>query len=166
MGFFVAYAYLYVTTQIDVQERRNKFLDDEIIKVKAEIKEIEELKKKREDMKARMNVIYQLQGDRTGMVRMFDELARRLPEGVYFIGLKTTAPSGLSLQGVAQSNARVSALMRNLDASDWFAKPQLEIINVREKGGERLSEFSLLVGRVNRKKATEAEKEKTPEGGS
>src|SRR6266566_3009185 len=145
MGFFVAYAYLYVSTQIDVQERRYKFLDDEIIKVKAEIKEIEELKKKREDMKARMNVIYQLQGDRTGMVRMFDELARRLPEGVYFIGLKTTAPSGLSLQGVAQSNARVSALMRNLDASDWFAKPQLEIINVREKGGERVSEFSLLV---------------------
>jgi type IV pilus assembly protein PilN len=125
-------------------------LEDEIAKVEQEIKEIADLKKQRQDLIARMNVIYQLQGDRTGMVRMFDEIARKLPEGVYLTGLKTTG-SGIALQGVAQSNARVSALMRNLDGSDWFATPELEVINVKEKGSDRLSEFSLNVKRETKK---------------
>jgi len=158
MAAVVINAYLYVGALIEVQERRNKFLEDETVKVEQEIKEIAELKKQRQDLIARMNVIYQLQGDRTGMVRMFDELARKLPEGVYLTSLKTTS-GGVSLRGVAQSNARVSALMRNLDASSWFSTPELEIINVREKGGERLSEFSLNVKRV-------AKQKKTPESGA
>lgn len=154
MGVIVVYGYLYVTSLIDNQGRRNKMIEDEIAKVEQEIKEIADLKKQRQDLIARMNVIYQLQGDRTGMVRMFDELARKLPEGVYLTSLKTTS-GGIALQGVAQSNARVSALMRNLEASDWFMTPELEIINVREKGSERLSEFSLNVKREI-KKASEA----------
>ncbi len=151
MAVVVVNAYLYVGSLIEVQERRNKLLEDEITKVEQEIKEIAELKKQRQDLIARMNVIYQLQGDRTGMVRMFDELARKLPEGVYFTALKTGG-DGLALQGIAQSNARVSALMRNLDSSEWFSSPQLEVINVREKGAERLSEFSLNVKRVAKQK--------------
>jgi type IV pilus assembly protein PilN len=156
MGVIVVYGYLYVGSLIETQGRRNKMLEDEIAKVEQEIKEIADLRKQRQDLIARMNVIYQLQGDRTGMVRMFDELARKLPEGVYFTSLKTTA-AGIALQGVAQSNARVSALMRNLDASDWFMIPELEVINVKEKSGERLSEFALNVKR---------EVKKAPEAGS
>lgn len=152
MGVVVMYAYFYVTSLIETQGRRNKMLEDEIAKVEQEIKEIADLKKQRQDLIARMNVIYQLQGDRTGMVRMFDELARRLPEGVYLTTLKTTG-GGVGLQGVAQSNARVSALMRNLEASDWFMTPELEVINVKEKGNERLSEFSVNVKREVKKVA-------------
>jgi type IV pilus assembly protein PilN len=151
MGVIVVNAYLYVGNKIEVQIQRNKFLESEIAKVELEIKEIAELKKKRQDLIARMEIIYQLQGDRSGMVRMFDELARKLPEGVYLTSLKSSA-AGIALQGVAQSNARVSALMRNLDGSDWFASPELQVINVREKGGERLSEFSLSVKRAVKQK--------------
>lgn len=156
MGVAVVNAYLYVGALIEVQGQRNKFLETEIAKVEQEIKEIADLKKQRQDLIARMNVIYQLQGDRTGMVRMFDELVRKLPEGVYLTSVKTTG-GGIALQGVAQSNARVSALMRNLDGSDWFSAPELEIINVREKGGERLSEFALNVKRGSKKQQKAAE---------
>ena len=155
MGVVVVNAYLYVGALIEVQGQRNKLLEDEIAKVEREIKEIAELKKQRQDLISRMNVIYQLQGDRTGMVRMFDELVRKLPEGVYLTTLKTTG-GGVALQGVAQSNARVSALMRNLDGSQWFNGPELEVINVKEKSGERLSEFSLSVKRGAKKPKGEA----------
>ena len=144
MGVIIFYAHVHVTALIENQSRRNEFLNQEIAKVEKEIKEIAELKKKRADLIARMNVIYQLQGDRTQVVHLFDELARKLPEGVYLASLKHSG-SSIALQGVAQSNARVSALMRNLAASDWFAEPELEVINVKSQGKERVSEFSLKV---------------------
>jgi type IV pilus assembly protein PilN len=78
---------------------------------------------------------------------MFDDLVRKTPEGVYFVGLKQTGQT-ITLTGNAQSNARVSALMRNLDASDWFANPDLDVINVKPRGTDRVSEFTL---RVNQK---------------
>jgi type IV pilus assembly protein PilN len=158
MGLLVVFAYLNVQVLIENQNENNKYLEAEIKKVEQEIKEIADLKKQRQDLIARMNVIYTLQGDRTGMVRMFDELVRRLPEGVYLTTVKTSA-AGVTLTGVAQSNARVSALMRNLDTSDWFAAPELQVINVRERGGDRLSEFTLNVKRA-------AKQQKTPEGGA
>ncbi|MGE5242401.1 MAG: PilN domain-containing protein, partial [Bacteroidota bacterium] len=69
---------------------------------------------------------------------------------VYFTSLKDSG-TGLALQGVAQSNARVSALMRNLASSDWFADPELEIIRVKSVGSDRVSEFSLKVKQVAKK---------------
>lgn len=147
MGAILGFVYVHMGTLIETQNLRNKYLQDEIAKVEKDIKEISEIKKQRQDLVARMNIIYQLQGDRTAIVHMFDELARRLPEGVYLKNLRSTGNS-VSLQGSAQSNARVSALMRSLSASNWFANPELEIINVREQGGDRLSEFSLSVKRV------------------
>jgi type IV pilus assembly protein PilN len=94
-----------------------------------------------------------LQTDRARVVRVFDEMVRKLPEGVYFTAVRHT---GLDthIRGVAQSNARVSALMRNLSASEWFANPELEIINVRQKGGERVSEFSVKVKQTVKKPET------------
>jgi type IV pilus assembly protein PilN len=151
MGIIVFYAHLHVTGWIEAQARRNDFLNQEIKKVEEEIKEIAELKKQREDLIARMNVIYQLQGDRSRMVNVFEELVRKMPEGVHLVAVKHTGQS-TALQGVAQSNARVSALMRNLAASEWFASPELDVINVKEKGGDRLSEFSLKVKQVSKQK--------------
>lgn len=147
MAVIIFYAHVHVSALIENQNRRNEFLNQEIAKVEKEIKEIAELKKKRADLIARMNVIYQLQGARTQVVHLFDELARKLPDGIY-IATMNHSGSSIALKGVAQSNARVSALMRNLAASDWFADPELEVITVNTKGSERVSEFSLKVKQI------------------
>ena len=141
------YVHLHVTAQIENQTKRNEFLTQEIAKVEEQIKEIKELKKQRDALIARMQVIQQLQSDRTQMVHIFDDLVRKLPEGVYFTNLKQTGKSFV-IMGMAQSNARVSALMRSLDSSDWFAQPNLDVINISIKNNERVSQFTL---RVNKK---------------
>jgi type IV pilus assembly protein PilN len=151
MGLIIFYAHLHVTGLIENQQKRNEFLDKEIKKVEEEIKEIRELQAARSALLARMRVIQQLQMDRTQVVHLFDELVRKLPEGVYFTTLKQAGQT-ITLTGIAQSNARVSALMRNLDGSDWFANPDLDVINVKPKGSDRVSEFTL---RVNQKVKTE-----------
>jgi type IV pilus assembly protein PilN len=157
MGVIIFYAHVHVSALIENQGKRNDFLNQEIAKVEKEIKEIAELKKQRADLIARMNVIYQLQGDRARVVHLFDELARKLPDGIYFSSLRNSG-SNIALQGVAQSNARVSALMRNLSSSDWFADPELEVITVSLKGSDRVSNFSLRVKQVakQQKKLTDA----------
>lgn len=155
MALIVLYAYLHVSALNDNQSKRNEFLQQEITRVDNEIKEITDLKKQREALIARMNVIYQLQADRIQVVRVFDELVRKLPEGVYLTAFQYVG-SSISLKGVAQSNARVSAFMRNLSGSDWFAEPELEVINVKEKGSDRVSEFSLKVKQIAKKKPAEA----------
>ncbi len=151
MGLVIFYAHLHVSGLIENQQKRNEFLNTEIKKVDEEIKEIRELQAARNALLARMRVIQQLQLDRTQVVHLFDELVRKTPEGVYLVTLKQAGPT-LTLTGAAQSNARVSAFMRNLDASDWYTKPELDVINVKVKGGERVSEFTL---RVNQKVKTE-----------
>jgi len=153
MVVIVFYAHIHVSAQIDSQNKRNQYLKQEIAKVEKQIKEVADLKKRRQDLIARMNVIQQLQADRTRVVRVFDELVRRVPDGVQLVSLKQTGGSNMALTGVAQSNARVSALMRNLSASDWVTDPQLDIINVRQRGGDRVSEFSLKVKNTSKKEA-------------
>ena len=96
-----------------------------------------------------MNVIYELQGDRTQVVHVFDDLVRKLPEGIYFNKLKQKGKA-LTIEGVAQSNARVSALMRNLDASAWFSDPNLSVIKVVEDGTDRVSKFALTIKQVSK----------------
>jgi type IV pilus assembly protein PilN len=153
MGLVIFYAHLHVTGLIENQTKRNEYLGTEIKKVEEEIKEIKELQAARNALLARMRIIQQLQMDRTQVVHMFDDLVRKTPEGVYLLTLKQ-AGQALTLTGAAQSNARVSAFMRNLDGSDWYAKPELDVINVKVKGGERVSEFTL---RVSQKVKTEKE---------
>jgi len=147
MGLVIFYAHLHVSGLIDNQQKRNEFLDQETKKLDEEIKEIRELQAARAALLARMRVIQQLQLDRTQVVHLFDDLVRKVPEGVYITTFKQVAPV-ITLTGNAQSNARVSALMRNLDASDWYTKPDLDVINVKTKGSDRVSEFTL---RVNQK---------------
>lgn len=144
MGLVVFYAHLHVTGLIENQQKRNEFLEKETKKVDEQIKEIRELQAARAALLARMRVIQQLQMDRTQVVHMFDDLVRKLPEGVYLTSLKQAGPI-ITLTGNAQSNARVSAFMRNLDGSNWFANPDLDVINVKPKGSDRISEFTLRV---------------------
>lgn len=150
MVVVVFYAHIHVSGLIDAQNRRNEFLKQEIAKVEKQIREVADLKRRRENLIARMNVIQQLQADRTRVVRIFDELVRRVPEGVQLASLKRSGNNNMALTGVAQSNARVSALMRNFSASDWFGDPKLNVINVRQRGGDRLSEFSMTVKNLSK----------------
>jgi type IV pilus assembly protein PilN len=126
----------------DGQLRRNTFLKDEITKLDIQIKEIAELKKKTEDLLERKKVVESLQTNRAEVVHLFDEMARRLPDGVYLKSLKQTGTT-IALVGYAQSSARVSTLMRNLDESDWFSAPRLIEVKSATQGGLRVHEFTM-----------------------
>ncbi|MDH5632432.1 MAG: PilN domain-containing protein [Gammaproteobacteria bacterium] len=168
MAALVFYAHLHVSGLIENQQMRNKYLTDEITKVDKQIAEIKELKQQRQALISRMNIIYQLQGARTQIVRVFDEFVRKLPEGVYFSSV-VQKDKNFTLKGVAQSNARVSALMRNLDESNWFTQPILKIINVKKQNADRISEFDLTVVQTDKSAkelgAEEDAKPQTPQKG-
>ena len=132
--------YLQYSRMIGIQESRNQYLTQQINEVKKQIREIDELASKKDRLLARMEIIQQLQRNRPEIVRLFDELVRVMPEGVHLTSLKQK-DRNLKMNGIAQSNARVSALMRNIDQSDWLTKPKLDIIEVGKKESAR--EFSL-----------------------
>lgn len=124
--------HLQYARMIGVQESRNTYLKRQIAEVEKQIREIDELTTKKERLLARMDIIQKLQRNRPEIVRLFDELVRVLPEGVHLSSLKQNSRN-LQMIGIAQSNARVSALMRNIDQSDWLANPKLDIIEVGKK---------------------------------
>jgi type IV pilus assembly protein PilN len=98
-----------------------------------------------------MSIIQRLQATRPEIVHLFDEIPRRLPDGVYLKSMKQTGKT-ITLKGVAQSNARVSSFMRNLDQSDWFANPVLKVIKTvagADGSKQRLAEFTLTISQVN-----------------
>ena len=159
MGLVVFYAWFHMNGLIEHQTKRNAFLKTEIAKLDKEIEEINKLKERKQALIARMEIIQQLQRDRTQIVHVFDDLVRKLPKGVYFTAL-TKKNKRITLKGTAQSNARVSSLMNSLDSSDWFTNPNLNVVNAQNKGGARVSQFTL---NVNEEKATLAEA-KTPGG--
>ena len=125
---------------IGVQDSRNDYLRKHIKEVEKQIAEINELASKKERLLARMEIIQQLQRNRPEIVRLFDELVRVMPDGVYLTGLKQQGVN-LQMTGIAQSNARVSALMRNIDQSEWLTKPVLDVIETGKKEDAR--QFSL-----------------------
>jgi type IV pilus assembly protein PilN len=120
---------MYYNGQIDGQTARNQYLTDQIAIVDKQIDEIKELDKKKEGLLRRKKVIEDLQSNRSMNVHLFDELVRTIPDGVRLSSLNQNGDQ-LSLEGYAQSNARVSTYMRNLQASGWMAKPELSIIQV------------------------------------
>jgi type IV pilus assembly protein PilN len=130
----VILAMWYIGTQVDAQTERNATLGREIKALDVQITEIEELDKQRDRLIARKEIIEQLQATRSQMVHLFDELVRTLPEGVQLSSIKQGG-STLTLEGVAQSNARVSAYMRNLDGSPWLKES--EIIKIEAKGEDK-----------------------------
>jgi type IV pilus assembly protein PilN len=140
----VFYAQWYMNDVIDHQNKRNSFLSSEISKLDKKIAEIEDLKRRKDALLARMEIIQKLQSDRTKIVHVVDDLVRKLPKGVYLTQF-TKKKNAMALEGMAQSNARVSSLMNSLDASDWFTNANLDVINVTPQGGSRISKFSLKV---------------------
>jgi type IV pilus assembly protein PilN len=135
-------------SQIDYQSRRNQFLSAEIAVLDQKIKEIQDLEGKKKRLLSKMEVIQQLQSSRPEIVHLFDALARTLPDGVNLNDL-TQVDKNLTINGFAQSNARVSAYMRNLESSVWLKDPVLTIIeskaDAKDTRKERGSRFTLQV---------------------
>ncbi len=132
-------------TAIESQDGRNSFLQGKIEVLDSKIAEIRMLRKQREDLLARMQVINELQGNRPVIVRVFDELVQTLAKGVHYKVMQLSGKT-LSVSGVAESNNRISALMRNVDASDWFTQPNLKGIKedpTNSDYGEQASTFDL-----------------------
>lgn len=132
---------------IDHQNSRNARLQAEIATLDKSIKEIDGLEAQKERLLARMEIIEQLQKSRPEIVHLFDEVTRQLPEGVYLTGLDQTG-TAVKVNGVAQSSTRVSALMRQMDASDWLSDPNLEEIEAFRTGPARQSRFSVMMKQV------------------
>ena len=129
---------------IDNQESRNERLTAEIVELEKSITEIDGLERQKERLLARMEIIEELQKSRPEIVHLFDEVARQLPEGVYLTGLKQTG-SRVEVRGIAQSSTRVSALMRQVDASDWMADPEVDRVETTQSGASRQAEFVVYV---------------------
>jgi type IV pilus assembly protein PilN len=127
---------------IDNQKNRNRFLEREIAKVDKEIAEIRQLENTRQKLISRMKVIEDLQVSRPQIVHMFDELVTVVPDGA-FLNKATQRGQSLVLDGNAQSNARVSTYMRNIEASPWLAKPKLRIIEHKDKSKSSDNTFQL-----------------------
>ncbi|HKJ22148.1 MAG TPA: PilN domain-containing protein [Gammaproteobacteria bacterium] len=149
MGAIVLYVHMHMDGLIDHQQGRNAFLQKQIKQVDAQIKEIKDLESQRKKLLARMNIIQQLQSNRPQIVHLFDEMVKTLPDGVYLTRMKQSGNS-LEVKGAAQSNARVSAFMRNLDASKWLTKPRLDVIQADKTKQEkaRVSKFTLQVKQI------------------
>ena len=143
-------AKLYMDGRIEHQQNRNAYVQSEINALSKVIKEIEDLKDKRDALLARMEVIQNLQKNRSQIVHVFDDLAKKLPKGVFYDTI-TKTENNFGIQGKAQSNARVSALMRSLDASEWFDNATLRVVDVVDEKGTSVSQFNMIVKEEKRK---------------
>ncbi|MEH6563825.1 MAG: PilN domain-containing protein [Halopseudomonas sp.] len=147
--------------KIEHQNARNAFLQKEITLLEKRIKEIEQLQARRTQLLDRMKIIQDLQGNRPIIVRVFDELTRTLPDGVYFTSL-TMKGSSISVKGGAESNSRVSKLMRQMDASEWLVAPNLTAVRAVTSGAlDQANEFELTVKQTE-PRAGAAEGEQQP----
>lgn len=148
MGLVVVFIHLHMAGLIETQNARNTFMSQEIVKVESQIKAIQRLETEKSQLLARMKVIEELQGQRPQMVHLFDEIAKAVPDGVYMTSIKQTGTT-VAVEGIAQSNARVSAFMRNIDASHWLTEPKLEVIEaLNGKNGQKGSKFKLAAKQV------------------
>jgi type IV pilus assembly protein PilN len=152
--------------RIESQVERNKYLESEIVILDKQIDEIRKLKEQTQALLARKRVVESLQTNRTETVRLLDQLVRQLPDGVY---LKTVKQTGqrVNVIGYATSNARVSTLMRNFEASPWLESPALIEIKAATVDNASLNEFNLNVN-ISRPKeeSTTRPKPGAPSAGS
>jgi type IV pilus assembly protein PilN len=162
MGAIVGVVHFYYVQEIEFQQRRNALLASETAKLDKKIKEIKNIEGEKARLLARMQIIQQLQTSRPEIVHLLDEFVTTLPEGVYYTSVQQKGRA-LSMQGVAQSNARVSSLMRQLDASDYLENPTLVQITAgvgKRKGATedlRLSNFRLKINQQKKKTASQEE---------
>jgi len=138
----VGLMHTFYAAKIETQNDRNKFLRNEIVKLDKDIAEIKKLRDEISALLARKQVIETLQADRAQTVHLLDELVRQMPDGVY---LRSVTQRGLNINllGYAQSNARVSTLMRNIESSPWLERPVLVEVKASTVDKRRLSDFNL-----------------------
>ena len=140
----VGLGHVVIAAWIDNQNGRNKLLTAEIVKLDEQIKEIDRLRDQTQALLARKQVVETLQANRTEAVHLLDQLVRQLPDGVYLKSVKQQG-SRVTLVGYAQSNARVSTLMRNVESSPWLASPDLIEIRSVALDKQKVNEFTLAV---------------------
>ena len=148
-----------LNAKISDQNARNEFLRKEIRLLDGRIKEIEQLQAQRTQLLDRMKIIQDLQGNRPIIVRVFDEMVRTLPDGVHFTSVNMKG-SVVSIKGGAESNSRVSNLMRQMDASDWLTAPNLTAVKAVTQGAlDQANEFEMSVRQTEPGAAAEGEQQ-------
>lgn len=140
----VAVVHVAIITQIEYQNGRNQYLKNQTLVLDKQIEEIKKLKEQTQALLARKKVVETLQTGRSDVVHLLDELVRLLPDGVYLKSI-AQAGNGVTLVGYAQSNARVSSLMRSLEDSPWLEGAGLTEIKAATVGNQRLSDFIVTV---------------------
>ena len=140
--------HIQIASQINGQERRNKLITNEIKILDEKIQEIKKLDATRRALIDRMDVIQNLQATRPGIVHLFDEITTTLPPGVHLSTLEQKG-SFVNITGRAESNARVSTYMRNIEKSEWLNEPKLTVISSTDNATQRLSNFTLTAKQTN-----------------
>lgn len=135
---------LITNAQIETQSARNAYLQKNIDELNRQVAEIKDLEKRRDELLDRMKIIQALQGNRPVIVHVFDDVVRTLPDGVFYNEF-TLKGKTISFKGIAESNNRVSSLMRNLDGSEWFDSPNLTAVKAEPAFGEQASAFDMTV---------------------
>jgi type IV pilus assembly protein PilN len=138
----VGLGHVVIAARIEDQQSRNNLLKSEIAKLDEQIKEIDRLRDQTQALLARKQVVETLQANRTEAVHLLDQLVRQLPDGVYLKSVKQT-DARITLVGYAQSNARVSTLMRNIEGSPWLTAPELVEIRSVPLDKQKVNEFTL-----------------------
>jgi len=145
LGLAIAFLmYQFYERQISTQTDRNNFLAAEIKKLDKDIAEINDLRNQIQALLARKTIIETLQADRAQTVYLLDQMVRQMPEGVYLTSMKQ-AGQRIHLIGYAQSNARVSTLMRNIESSPWLAQPLLVEVKSASVDKKRVSQFDMFL---------------------
>lgn len=157
--WFVVHTYL--DDQHVLQVSRNKYLQDEIVKLDKQIAEIQKLKDQTAALLARKRVVETLQGNRAEVVHLLDQLVRQLPDGVYLKSIKQSGPR-VTINGFTQSQARVSTLMRNLESSPQLENPGLVEIKAVTQGGQRINEFLMNINVTRARVEDDAKKAARP----
>lgn len=141
-ALLVGFVHGYISSQISYQERRNEYLKQETAVLDKQIAEIKKLQEQTQSLLIRKDAVEKLQSDRSDVVHLLDQMLRILPDGVYLRSLKQTG-NKINVVGYAQSNARISTLMRAIEDSPWLDSPALVEIHATSAGGARVSEFTL-----------------------
>lgn len=142
----VALVHMEMDNQIKFQENRNKFLSQQIGIVDKEIENIKTLEVEKKRLLNRMKVIQELQKSRPEIVHLFEELVNTTPDGAQIIRVSQKGKT-VRIEGIAESNSRISSFMRNLEKSKWLAEPELIVINANTRDYPNSSWFSLKVKR-------------------
>lgn len=160
----VALGWIMMGNAVSRQQERNSYLTQQIAEIDQKIKEIEELEKVKQNLLARMRVIEQLQSSRSATVHFFDEIVNTLPDGITLTGVQQNGDK-VQINGIAESNGRISTYMKNLEASPWFDDPKLVVIKTSEQNRQREGQFTLQVRNLTKQTQEEQEKAKAASAG-